>query len=75
MLTVAYLAAFYHSFFESSSPTRTFFALLLFGALYSYGAMVVADTVGDESTPTRFVVHVIGKHYTNGRSRFLLPLA
>ena len=69
ILTVAYLAAFYHSFFESSSPTRTFFALLLFGALYSYGAVVVADAVGDESTPTRFVVHVIGKHYTNGRSR------
>ena len=69
LLTVAYLAAFYHSFFESSSPTRTFFALLLFGTLYSYGAVVVADAVGDESTPTRFVVHVVGKHYTTGRSR------
>jgi len=69
LLTVAYLAAFYHSFFESSSPTRTFFALLLFGMLYSYGAVVVADAVGDESTPTHYVVHVVGKHYTTGRSR------
>ncbi len=69
VLTVAYLAAFYHSFFESPSPTRTFFALLLFGMLYSYGAVVVADAIGDETTPTRFVVHIIGKHYTNGRSR------
>ncbi len=69
LITVAYIAAFYHSFFESSSPARTFFALLLFGMLYSYGAVVVADAVGDESTSTRYVVHVIGKHYTTGRSR------
>ncbi len=69
LLTVAYIAAFYHSFFESSSPTRTFFALLLFGMLSSYGAVVVGDAVGDESTPTRYVVHVVGKHYTTGRSR------
>ncbi|WP_348264728.1 hypothetical protein P8935_09355 [Telmatobacter sp. DSM 110680] len=69
ILTVAYIAAFYHSFFESTSPTRTFFALLLFGMLYSYGAVVVADAVGDTSTPTRYVVHVLGKHYTTGRSR------
>jgi hypothetical protein len=69
LLTVAYIAAFYHSFFESSSPARTFFALLLFGILSSYGAVVVGDAVGDESTPTRYVVHVVGKHYTTGRSR------
>ena len=69
LITVAYIAAFYHSFFESSSPMRTFFALLLFGMLYSYGAVVVADAVGDASTPTRYVVHVVGKHYTTGRSR------
>src|SRR5205814_3166782 len=30
LLTLAYVAAFYHSFFESTSPTRTFFAMLLF---------------------------------------------
>ena len=69
LLTVAYIAAFYHSFFESTSPTRTFFALLLFGMLYSYGAVVVADAVGDTSTPTHYVVHVLAKHYTTGRSR------
>lgn len=69
LLTLAYIAGFYHSFFESTSPTRTFFALLLFGMLYSYGAVVVADAVGDPSTPTRYVPHVLGKHYTNGRSR------
>ncbi len=69
LITLAYIAAFYHSFFESPSPARTFFALLLFGMLYSYGAVTMADAVGDESAPTRFVVHVIGKHYTTGRSR------
>ena len=69
VLTLAYIAAFYHSFFESSSPTRVFFALLLFGILYSYGVVVVADAVGDESTPTHYVVHVLSKHYTTGRSR------
>lgn len=68
-LTLVYIAAFYHSFFESPSPTRTFFALLLFGMLYGYGVIVVADAVGDESTPTHYVVHVLGKHYTTGRSR------
>jgi hypothetical protein len=68
-LTLAYIAAFYHSFFEGPSPTRTFFALLLFGMLASYGVVVVGDAVGDESTPTRYVVHVVGKHYTTGRSR------
>ncbi len=67
--TLAFIAAFYHSFFESPSPARTFFALLLFGMLSSYGIVVVGDAVGDESTPQRFVVHVIGKHYTTGRSR------
>jgi uncharacterized protein (DUF697 family) len=69
LFTLVYIAAFYHSFFESSSPTRTFFALLLFGMLYSYGAVAAADAVGDVSTPTHYVVHVIGKHYTTGRSR------
>lgn len=69
LLTLAYIAGFYHSFFESPSPTRTFFALLLFGMLYGYGVVVVADAVGDESTATHYVVHVVGKHYTTGRSR------
>ena len=74
-LTFAYIGAFYHSLFESPSPARTFFALLLFGMLSSYGLVVVADAVGDESTPTRYVVHVVGKHYTTGRSRsFYLEL-
>ena len=64
-----------------SSPvaTRVFFilfiSLLLFGILYSYSAVAVADAVGDESIPTRFVVSVVGKHYTTGRSRsFYLEL-
>jgi hypothetical protein len=69
LITLAYIAAFYHSFFESPSPARIFFALLLFGMLYSYGTVIVADAVGDESAPTRFVVRVVGKHYTSGRSR------
>jgi hypothetical protein len=69
LIVVAYIAAFYHSFFESSSPARIFFALLLFGMLYGYGAVTVADAVGDGSAPTRYVVRVIGKHYTTGRSR------
>lgn len=69
LITVAYIAAFYHSFFESALPARTFFALLLFAAIYSYGAVAVADAVGDASTSTRYVVHVVGKHYTTGRSR------
>jgi len=69
LITLAYLAAFYHSFFESPYPTRTFFALLLFGILYSYSAVAVADALGDQSTPIRYVVSVVGKHYTTGRSR------
>lgn len=69
LLAVVYIAGFYHSLFESSSPTRTFFALLLFAMLYSYGAVAAADAVADNSTPTRYVVHVTGKHYTTGRSR------
>lgn len=68
-LSVVYLGAFYHSYFESASPMRTFFAVLLFAGLYSYGVVTVADAVGDASTPSRFVVHVVGKHYTTGRSR------
>jgi hypothetical protein len=69
LLTLAYIAAFYHSFVENPSPTRTFFALLLFGVLYSYGTVTVADAIGDGSTPAHYVVHVVGKHYTTGRSR------
>ncbi len=74
-IVLMYLAAFYHSFFDSVSFMRTFFALLLFGMLYGYGVVAVADAVGDSSSPTRFVVHVVGKHYTTGRSRsFYLEL-
>ncbi len=69
LLTLAYLAAFYHSFFESPYPTRTFFALLLFGILYSYSTVAVADALGDQSASTRYVVSVVGKHYRSGRSR------
>ena len=68
-MVVAYLAAFYHSLFESSTPSRTFFALLLFGMLYGWGLVATADAVGDESTPTHYVVRVLRKHYTTGRSR------
>jgi uncharacterized protein (DUF697 family) len=68
-LALLYIAAFYHSLFESISPARTFFALLLFGGLYGYGAVAVADAVGDQTTPQHFVVHVTGKHFTSGRSR------
>jgi hypothetical protein len=69
IIGIAYMAAFYHSFFESSSPTRTFFALLLFGFLYSYGVVAAADAVDDGANPTHFAVHVLSKHYTTGRSR------
>jgi hypothetical protein len=69
LLTLLYIAAFYQSLFESLYPVRTFFALLMFGVLYAYGAVAVADAVGDRSTPKHFVVHVTGKHYTTGRSR------
>jgi uncharacterized protein (DUF697 family) len=69
IIAVAYLAAFYHSLFESTSPVRTFFALLLFATLYGYGAMAVADAVGDGSPAARFSPRVIHKHYTTGRSR------
>lgn len=69
ILVIVYLAAFYHSMLESTSITRTFFALLLFGMLYGYGVIAVADAVGDGSAATHYVMHVIGKHYTTGRSR------
>ncbi len=69
LLTLLYIAAFYHSLFESLSPTRTFFALLMFGALYGYGVIVVADALGDSSAPEHFVVRVTGKYFTSGRSR------
>ena len=37
--------------------------------LYGYGLVATADAVEDGSTPTHFVVHVISKHYSTGRSR------
>ena len=74
-IVLMYLAAFYHSFFDSVSFMRTFFALLLFGMLYGYGVVAAADAVGDGSSSSRFAVHVTGKHYTTGRSRsFYLEL-
>jgi hypothetical protein len=69
IVVIGYLGAFYHSLFESTSPTRTFFALLLFAGLYAYGAIVVADAVGDTSNVAHYAPHVVSKHYTNGRSR------
>ena len=69
ILLIIYLAAFYHSYLDSASMMRSFFALLLFGMLYGYGVVAVADAVGDESTPMHYVVHVLSKHYTTGRSR------
>jgi hypothetical protein len=69
LLTLAFLAAFYHSFLESPYPTRTFFALLFFSILYSYSAVAVTDAVADQSKSTRYTVSVVDKHYTTGRSR------
>jgi hypothetical protein len=69
IIGIAYVAGFYHSFFESSSPTRTFFALLLFAMLYSYGVVATADALDDSANPTHFAVHVLSKHFTTGRSR------
>lgn len=69
IIVVAYLAAFYHPLFESTSPVRTFFALLLFATLYGYGAITVADAVGDGSNAAHFSPRVVDKHYTTGRSR------
>jgi uncharacterized protein (DUF697 family) len=69
IIVIAYLGAFYHSLFESNSPTRTFFALLLFSGLYAYGAIVVADAVGDTSSAAHYAPQVVRKYYTTGRSR------
>ena len=69
IVVIAYIAAFYHSLFESSSATRAFFGLLLFGSLYGYGMIAVADAVGDQSPSEHFAVGVLSKHYTTGRSR------
>jgi hypothetical protein len=69
VIVIGYLGAFYHSLFDSTSPTRTFFALLLFATLYGYGAVVVADAVGDGSSARHFAPQVVRKHFTTGRSR------
>ena len=75
LIAIMYLGAFYHAIFDNISFMRTFFALLLFGMLYAYGVVAVTDAVGDQASSTRYVVHVIGKHYTSGRSRsFYLDL-
>jgi uncharacterized protein (DUF697 family) len=69
LVVFAFLAAFYHSIFESTFPMRTFFALLMFGGLYGYGAIAVADAVGDHSSAEHYTPEVVSKHYTTGRSR------
>ena len=75
IIVIAYLAAFYHSLFESPSPIGTFFALLMFAGLYAYGAVAVANAVGDRSSAAQFAPQVVSKHYTTGRSRsFYLDL-
>lgn len=68
LLALAYVAAFFRSTIESSSPVGSSVALLFFGALFSYGVTTVADTLGDNSRVRSYTVQVTGKHSTTGRS-------
>lgn len=75
-LFLAVIAAFARSAWTSRSRAGLLFALVVFAAMYSYGASIAADSLPDHSKPSIYSVPVVGKHITQGRSTtYYLSLA
>ena len=76
IVALGFVAAFFNSARQNSSPAGAVIGLLAFAALYGYGLAVAADTVTDKSTASTYVVPVTGKHISSGRSTtYYLELA
>jgi hypothetical protein len=68
LIAVAYCAAFFGSAYNSSSPFGAVMALLVLGGFYSYGLIVTADSLADNSKTSTYTVPISGKHTSSGRS-------
>lgn len=76
LITLVYCAVFFRSYGQSPSPVGTGFIMILFGFMYSFGLVSVADALGDNSKVSVYSVQVTGKHSTTGRSTsYILELA
>jgi hypothetical protein len=75
-VALVFLAAFFNSARKNSSPAGAFIGLLFFAGIYSYGLAVVMDTVADRSNAATYMVSVMGKHESHGKSTtYYLELA
>jgi hypothetical protein len=76
VVALIFVAAFFNSARRNSSPAGAFIGLLFFAGIYSYGLAVVMDTVADRSNATTYMVSVMGKHESHGKSTtYYLELA
>lgn len=76
LITVAYIAGFWGSIRANRSVWGNLVGVLFFAGLYSYGFVVLANTLTDQSQATRYTASVIGKHTSSGRSTsYILELS
>ncbi len=76
LITIGYMAGLSSSIRGARSIWSNFIGMLFFAAFYSYGFVVLANTLTDHSQATRFTATVIGKHISSGRSTsYILDLS
>jgi hypothetical protein len=75
-IALVYIAAFFDSARKGSPIAATVIALLVVVASYSFGLVIVADTLLDHANSSTYIVPVTGKHTTSGKSTsYYLELA
>jgi len=68
LIALAFLAGLWGSLGQGASILGKAFGLLFFAGMYSYGLVVLADTLPDRSPVTPYATTVVGKHVSHGRS-------
>lgn len=68
LIALAFMAGLWNSLGKGVSIMGKAVGLLFFAGMYSYGLVVLADTLPDHSPATPYATTVVGKHISSGRS-------
>lgn len=75
-VALAYIAMLYGPATKNNSQAGVVIGVLFVSLPYSFGLAVVANSMADNAKPASYIVPVVGKHTTNGKSTtYYLDLA
>jgi hypothetical protein len=76
LVLTLFVFAFWTGAKKSPNTQSLFLILVIYGAMYAFGLVIVADTLLDRSQPSTFATTVVGEHVVHGKSTtYYLDLA